>query len=267
MPINLEQLRQIAEGKRNAPLLAGVRVSVTSAIRLAGVEVLDPKQFPLVEIRARADACPFCAAMNRKVFRKDAFNAYLPPFHINCRCVAVHLTEGAAQENFDPKEVEPLLKHAHFVADRIAPRPVRYEALQIPARVEGRDFIFRRIKDPKTGRWVSKLEYRPGEERMIELQGFERLLPSKGERPIFDLQRIGRAIRQLRQAYPELFKRADIRRVIILPPSVGQKWGWRGQVNSYSGTVFLNPAQIEKGNPSIWDFKWCEWFGCLSAHR
>ncbi|MFA0732381.1 MAG: hypothetical protein HZLCBSQH_000980 [Candidatus Fervidibacterota bacterium] len=38
-----------------------------------------------------------------------------------------------AQENFDPNEVEPLLKHARFVADRIAPKTVRYEALQIPA--------------------------------------------------------------------------------------------------------------------------------------
>ncbi len=42
MPINLEQLRQIAEGKRNAPLVAAVRVSVTTAIRLGGVEALDP---------------------------------------------------------------------------------------------------------------------------------------------------------------------------------------------------------------------------------
>jgi len=251
MPINLEQLRQIAEGKRNAPLVAAVRVSVTTAIRLGGVEALDPKRFPLVEIRARADACPFCAAMNRKVFRKDAFNAYLPPFHINCRCVTVHLTEGAAQENFDPKEVEPLLKHAHFVADRIAPKEVRYEALQIPARVEGRDFIFRRVKDPTTGRWVSKLEYRPGEARMVQFQGLENLMPPKGEKPIFDLQRIGRAIRQLRSAYPELFVRADVRRVFVLEKARGQRLPFRGIVNPYSGTIFLNPAEIEQGMPSV----------------
>jgi len=251
MPINLEQLRQIAQGKRNAPLVAGVRVSVTSAIRLGGMEVVDPKRFPLVEIRARADACPFCAAMNRKVFRKDAFNAYLPPFHINCRCVVVHLQEGVAQENFDPSEVEPLLRHAHFVADRIRGREVRYEALQIPARVEGRDFIFRRVKDPTTGRWVRKLEFRQGELRMVQFQGMENLLPPEGERPKFDLKRIGRAIRQLKAAYNELFVRADIRRVYVLAPSVGQRRNWKGQVNPYSGTVFLNPVQIEKGNPSI----------------
>jgi hypothetical protein len=251
MPINLEQLRQLAQGKRNAPLVAGVRVSVTSAIRLGGMEVVDPKRFPLVEIRARADACPFCKAMNRKVFRKDAFNAYLPPFHINCRCIVVHLQEGMAQENFDPNEVEPLLKHAHFVADRVKGREVRYEALQVPARVEGRDFIFRRVKDPTTGRWVSKLEFRPGEERMVQFRGLENLLPPKGERPVFDLRRIGRAIRQLRQAYPELFVRADLRRVFVLSSSLGQKFSWRGQVNPYSGTVFLNPVQIERGSPSV----------------
>jgi hypothetical protein len=251
MPINLEQLRQLAQGKRNAPLVAGVRVSVTSAIRLGGMEVVDPKRFPLVEIRARADACPFCQAMNRKVFRKDAFNAYLPPFHINCRCIVVHLQEGMAQENFDPNEVEPLLKHAHFVADRVKGREVRYEALQVPARVEGRDFIFRRVKDPTTGRWVSKLEFRPGEERMVQFRGLENLLPPKGERPVFDLRRIGRAIRQLRQAYPELFVRADLRRVFVLSSSLVQKFSWRGQVNPYSGTVFLNPVQIERGSPSV----------------
>jgi hypothetical protein len=251
MPINLEQLRQLAQGKRNAPLVAGVRVSVTSAIRLGGMEVVDPKRFPLVEIRARADACPFCKAMNRKVFRKDAFNAYLPPFHINCRCIVVHLQEGMAQENFDPNEVEPLLKHAHFVADRVKGREVRYEALQVPARVEGRDFIFRRVKDPTTGRWVSKLEFRPGEERMVQFRGLENLLPPKGERPVFDLRRIGRAIRQLRQAYPELFVRADLRRVFVLSSSLVQKFSWRGQVNPYSGTVFLNPVQIERGSPSV----------------
>jgi hypothetical protein len=156
-----------------------------------------------------------------------------------------------AQENFDPNEVEPLLKHAHFVADRVKGREVRYEALQVPARVEGRDFIFRRVKDPTTGRWVSKLEFRPGEERMVQFRGLENLLPPKGERPVFDLRRIGRAIRQLRQAYPELFVRADLRRVFVLSSSLVQKFSWRGQVNPYSGTVFLNPVQIERGSPSV----------------
>ena len=216
MPINLEQLRQIAEGKRNAPLVAGVRVSVTSAIRIGGMEVVDPKRFPLVEIRARADACPFCQAMNRKVFRKDAFNAYLPPFHINCRCVVVHLGEGVAQENFDPNEVEPLLRHAHFVADRVRGREVRYEALQIPARVEGRDFIFRRVKDPTTGQWVRKLTFRPPPERNMPGFFLEGLLPPPGERPVVSLQVIGRTLRQIpAEAWQEGVPNVN---AIVVPP-------------------------------------------------
>ncbi|MFA0751364.1 MAG: hypothetical protein SLRJCFUN_001767 [Candidatus Fervidibacter sp.] len=254
MPItNWEELKRIVEGKRNAPLVAGINVSVTSAIRLGAVEAVDAKRFPLAQIKARPDACPFCRAMHDKVLRVDEHSAYLPPFHINCRCVVVRLSEGVAPVDFntEDEEIQRNLRHAHFVADLVKGREVRYEALKIPARVEGRDFIFRRVKDPTTGRWVSKLEYRPGEARMVQFIGLENLMPSKGERAIFDLQRIGRAIRQLRQAYPELFVRADIRRVYVIEAARGQKWHWRGMVNPYSGTILLNPAKIEKGMPSV----------------
>jgi len=245
VPINLAQLRQIAEGKRNAPLVAGVRVSVTSAIRIGGMEAVDPKRFPLVEIRARADACPFCQAMNRKVFRKDAFNAYLPPFHINCRCVVVHLQEGVAQENFDPNEVEPLLRHAHFVADRVRGREVRYEALQIPARVEGRDFIFRRVKDPTTGQWVRKLTFRPPPERNMPGFFLEGLLPPPGERPVVSLQVIGRTLRQIpAEAWQEGV--LNVNAVVIPPPYsplgldlIGE--GWR---RLEGDIIVLDPREV-----------------------
>jgi hypothetical protein len=244
MPINLEQLRQLAQGKRNAPLVAGVRVSVTSAIRLGGMEVVDPKRFPLVEIRARADACPFCQAMNRKVFRKDAFNAYLPPFHINCRCVVVHLQEGMAQENFDPNEVESLLKHAHFVADRLTTKQVRYEALQIPARVEGRDFIFRRVKDPTTGRWVSKLTFRPPPDRTMPSLHLAGLLPPVGEKPVISLVTLGRALRQL----PKEFWRSITASAIIVPPidsDLARDLQRKGSISERIGDLLvINPTWL-----------------------
>jgi hypothetical protein len=255
MPINLEQLRQLAQGKRNAPLVAGVRVSVTSAIRLGGMEVVDPKRFPLVEIRARADACPFCQAMNRKVFRKDAFNAYLPPFHINCRCVVVHLQEGMAQENFDPNEVEPLLKHAHFVADRVRGREVRYEALQIPARVEGRDFIFRRVKDPTTGRWVSKLTFRPPPDQTMPSLHLAGLLPPVGEKPVISLVTLGRALRQLpkevwqlTQELPNAFNASSL----IFPPKGSdlaralEQTKELFRIDRENGLVIFNPHRFEE---------------------
>jgi len=255
MPINLEQLRQLAQGKRNAPLVAGVRVSVTSAIRLGGMEVVDPKRFPIVEIRARADACPFCQAMNRKVFRKDAFNAYLPPFHINCRCIVVHLQEGMAQENFDPKEVEPLLKHAHFVADRLTAKQVRYEALQIPARVEGRDFIFRRVKDPTTGRWVSKLTFRPPPDRTMPSLHLAGLLPPVGEKPVISLVTLGRALRQLPKEVwqltnelPNAFNASSL----IFPPKGSdlaralERTKELFRIDRENGLVIFNPHRFEE---------------------
>jgi hypothetical protein len=130
-------------------------------------------------------------------------------------------------------------------------REVRYEALQVPARVEGRDFIFRRVKDPTTGRWVSKLEFRPGEERMVQFRGLENLLPPKGERPVFDLRRIGRAIRQLRQASPELFVRADVRQVVVLDAESAKRRDYRGEADLFLGFIFLNPQRIAQGNPFI----------------
>jgi len=255
MPINLEQLREIAQGKRNAPLVAGVRVSVTSAIRLGGMEVVDPKRFPLVEIRARADACPFCQAMNRKVFRKDAFSAYLPPFHINCRCVVVHLQEGIAQENFDPNEVEPLLRHAHFVADRVKGREIRYEALQVPSRVEGRDFIFRRVKDPTTGRWVSKLTFRPPPDRTIPSIHLAGLLPPTGEKPIISLITLGRALRQL----PADFWRTITTSAIVVPPidsDLAKELQRKGNISERIGDLLvINPSwlitQLEKADDKV----------------
>ena len=244
MPINLEQLRQLAEGKRNAPLVAGVRVSVTRTIRIGGMEVVDPKRFPLVEIRARADACPFCQAMNRKVFRKDAFNAYLPPFHINCRCVVVHLQEGVAQENFDPNEVEPLLRHAHFVTDRVKGREIRYEALQIPTRVEGRDFIFRRVKDPTTGRWVSKLTFRPPPDRTMPSIHLAGLLPPAGERPVVSLQALGRALRQLPA---DFWRRFDVPAIIVPPldSSLANDLQRRGKISErIQDMLIINPMWL-----------------------
>ena len=202
MPITRwEELRQIMQNKRNAPLVAGVRVSVTSAMRLGALEAVDANRFPLAQIRARPDSCPFCAAMHEKILRIDQHSAYLPPFHINCRCVVVRLSEDAATPDFDPndEEIQRNLPKAHFVADTVKGREVRYEALKIPARVEGRDFIFRRVKDPTTGRWVSKLEFRQPPQRempSIILTGF---MPPVGERPRVSLQRIGRILRQLPQ--------------------------------------------------------------------
>jgi len=243
MPIrSFEELQRIAEGKRNPPLVAGVNVSVTSALRLGGLTTVDPKQFPLVQIRARMDACPFCSAMNGKVLRKDQHGDYLPPFHINCRCTIVHLTEGTFPVDFNPDEVQDLLKHAHFVADRVTAKRVRYEALEIPARVEGRDFIFRRVKD-EMGRWVSKLEFRRPPDRRMPSFHLAGLMPPAGEPPLVSLRQLGRALRQLS---PESFP-SSVSSVVAPPadsPLVRQLEREGVMVKDYQGVAVINTARL-----------------------
>jgi hypothetical protein len=149
-----------------------------------------------------------------------------------------------AQENFDPKEVESLLKHAHFVADRVTAREVRYEALQIPARVEGRDFIFRRVKDPTTGRWVSKLTFRPPPDRTMPSLHLAGLLPPPGQQPVVPMRTLGRALRQL----PAEFWRSITASAIIVPPidsDLARDLQRKGSISERIGDLLvINPTWL-----------------------
>jgi hypothetical protein len=149
-----------------------------------------------------------------------------------------------AQENFDPKEVESLLKHAHFVADRLTAKQVRYEALQIPARVEGRDFIFRRVKDPTTGRWVSKLTFRPPPDRTMPSLHLAGLLPPPGQQPVVPLRTLGRTLRQL----PAEFWRSITASAIIVPPidsDLGRDLQRKGSISERIGDLLvINPTWL-----------------------
>jgi len=76
----------------------------------------------------------------------------------NCRHVYVYYAadEPQAQEvgEFEPPPEEIVDRHGHFVS-----KPQKYRDLRVPATPEGRDFIVRRVKDPRTGEIVTRIDF------------------------------------------------------------------------------------------------------------
>lgn len=64
--------------------------------------------------------------------------------------------EVGAQDAYTPEfeaGIQSLLdRHATFINN-----PDKYEALKVPARPDGRDFTFRRYRDPESGEMTSEL--------------------------------------------------------------------------------------------------------------
>ncbi|MBC7289362.1 MAG: hypothetical protein H5T86_15240 [Armatimonadetes bacterium] len=106
--------------------------------------------------------CELCRALNGQRIKVDSPNdRFRPPVHINCRCIPVWIKD----DEIDPETGEPVQpsdfhipedlveQHGQFVA-----RPHQYASLRVPARPEGRDFIFIPGKRGERGRLV----WRPG---------------------------------------------------------------------------------------------------------
>lgn len=115
-----------------------------------------------VAFAAVGDDCALCASLDGKVFRSDSEDAkrFSPPVHINCDClwIAVMDDEIGATDDWQPGDEEALAeeieRHGHFITD-----PEKYQALRVPMGPSGRDFTFRRSKDPQTGEVTSKIEW------------------------------------------------------------------------------------------------------------
>ncbi len=119
-------------------------------------------EYPLFEWMAALEptTCPFCRHMDGKILdRRTDGKRNFPPAHINCMCIPVYISreevgpdgeEVRADFKPDADYQELLDKHAHFIFD-----PNQYEPLRVRAFVDGREFVFKRIKDAVTGEMKS----------------------------------------------------------------------------------------------------------------
>jgi len=159
-----------------------LRMTATVTVRAldaqAREESADLALWPLAQRIAILDerVCELCEYLDGMIMRRDSpdFAQYGKPVHINDRCRIAYI--GADEVEIDehgrpvpmtPDFVAPPLelirKHGHFIAD-----PDRYAPLRIPAQPEGRDFVFKRVRDPRSGDLVSVIDWRT---RMYEIPG------------------------------------------------------------------------------------------------
>jgi hypothetical protein len=146
----------------------------------ARAELADLALWPLAQIVEVLDerTCPLCEYVDGMILdrRSPEFERWRNPSHINCRRTLAYVSSREREIGPDgqpiptrPDFVEPpaalIYKHGHFVVD-----PERYSPLRIPAQPEGRDFVFKRIRDPESGDLVSVLHWRT---RMYEIPGLK----------------------------------------------------------------------------------------------
>jgi len=119
-----------------------------------------------------------CLRLHNQIFdrRDPSFAEFSPPVGINCThfWTYIHKSDGR-RPNFVRPEQAVIDRDGHFVRD-----PQKYSPLRVRARANGRDFIFRRVKDPETGEVVSRITWR---QRGMDapVSGIENLLPTKEE--------------------------------------------------------------------------------------
>lgn len=137
-------------------------VVVTETTNEARLAVATGAGSERVAFSAVGDTCPLCESLDGKVFRAASEDAkrFTPPLHINCDCMwtGVGDDEVGGLDHFTPADDEslkPLVdEHGHFVT-----QPDKYEVLRVPAGPSGRDFTFRRKKEPETGKVISEVEW------------------------------------------------------------------------------------------------------------
>jgi hypothetical protein len=138
-------------------VLAGITGAFPAAYyQLGKDDGLDPVEYPLAQIIEHLDGkiCPLCRSVHGKIVAKGTpeWVRWRLPSHINCRRITVDIHKDEVDNEGNPTRpdfVEPeadlVKRHGHFVND-----PKKYEALRVPARPTGRDFIVRRLAGQST---------------------------------------------------------------------------------------------------------------------
>ena len=113
-----------------------------------GAEAAAPaREFPLARITEQMDGrvCPLCMSVHGMVIRRDSpqYAVWSRPSHINCRRYMIFIGASQAgpdgkptQADFEAPDQELIDRHGHFVSE-----PKKYEALRVPNRPTGRDFV------------------------------------------------------------------------------------------------------------------------------
>jgi hypothetical protein len=132
-------------------MLAGVTGAFPATYFQLGKDgALPADDYPLAQIIEHLDAhvCDLCRHVHGMILRKDTkeYARWQFPSHLNCRRILVDIHRDEVDNdgrptapNFAEPPAELVARHGHFVND-----PKKYEALRVPARPTGRDFIVRR---------------------------------------------------------------------------------------------------------------------------
>ncbi len=157
---------------------ATANVTVTSNYGLGRDAAMPADEFPLAEISESLDdrTCQLCAMLDGQIVRRDSpeYDEFRWPSHINCRRIMVYIGRdevGPDGEPMQPTFVRPdkeiIAKHGHFHVE-----PDKYAELRMPARPEGRDFIFVRGADgqPGTLLWTEGLSEDAIRQTVIDMQ-------------------------------------------------------------------------------------------------
>lgn len=148
-------------------------ICVTEFENWAAETVVPMDEFPLAQRiepsvqEGRPDVDPLCRALHGQIFdrrsehwqRFGAVGSGGGKAHINCRAFFRFISkderdaEGRPlRPTFTPPPREWIERHGHFILE-----PKRFEVLNTVNFVEGREFVFKRVKDAETGEFISVL--------------------------------------------------------------------------------------------------------------
>lgn len=136
------------------------QILVTEQTSEARLEVAALAGSKYVAFSVLGETCPLCLALDGKVFLADSDEArrFSPPLHINCDCIWTEVgeLELGPTDLFTPDFLDSISdlvdQHGHFTTP-----DTKFDVLRVPAAPDGRDFTFRRAKDPETGQVRSEL--------------------------------------------------------------------------------------------------------------